>query len=96
MDITPAQRNFLSEAANNWLGVAKLYDRSGLALRSRRQARRKAIEECIEVVRGRVEHYRTRAATTDDFELADKREYGAEVCEWMVTYLRALLSESKT
>ena len=37
MDITPAQRKFLSEAANNWLGVAKLYDLHGLARRSRRQ-----------------------------------------------------------
>lgn len=37
MYITDSQRKFLSEAANNWLGVATLSDRSGLARRSRRQ-----------------------------------------------------------
>lgn len=61
--MSPAQRKFLSEAANNWLGVANLNGTSGFGKRSRRLMAEKLCEAGL---------MRKYVHGSDEFEITDK------------------------
>ncbi|ADJ22982.1 hypothetical protein Hden_1169 [Hyphomicrobium denitrificans ATCC 51888] len=61
--MSPAHRKFLSEAASNYLGVAKLFNTCGYARRSRRAMAQRLCEE------GLMRRY---VHGSDEFEITDK------------------------
>lgn len=62
MKLTRAQKAFLSEAANNWLGVAKCRSTSGFA---RRAEREKAVRLCQAGLMQKYVH------GSDEFQITD-------------------------